>query len=108
MRARGAAKYGKHVWPTACRHPRDVAMRSRAARPTLDDRSCSRDLRVPGDLQHDANGAPDMESFGMASARACAIRTSEESAYDRARKALVEEASPPPAGVPRQAPPGSR
>lgn len=45
----------------------------------------------PGDLQHDANGRAYKESFGMASARAVRNRTSEESAYDRARKALFEE-----------------
>ncbi|MGJ3559066.1 IMP dehydrogenase [Streptomyces sp. INA 01156] len=50
-----------------------------------------RDLRVPGDLQHDADGRPYKESFGMASARAVRNRTSEESAYDRARKSLFEE-----------------
>ncbi len=45
----------------------------------------------PGDLHHDAQGRAYKESFGMASARAVRNRTSEESAYDRARKALFEE-----------------
>lgn len=45
----------------------------------------------PGDLQQAADGRLYKESFGMASARAVRNRTSEESAYDRARKALFEE-----------------
>ena len=45
----------------------------------------------PGDLQSDANGRLYKESFGMASARAVAARTSKEDAFDRARKALFEE-----------------
>jgi len=45
----------------------------------------------PGDLQSDANGRLFKESFGMASARAVAARTSQEDAFDRARKALFEE-----------------
>jgi IMP dehydrogenase len=45
----------------------------------------------PGDLLHDADGRAFKVSFGMASARAVANRTSGESAYDRARKGLYEE-----------------
>jgi len=45
----------------------------------------------PGDLQHDEQGRPYKESFGMASKRAVGARTSTESAYDQARKALFEE-----------------
>ena len=45
----------------------------------------------PGDLKTDADGRPFKESFGMASARAVASRTTGDSAYDRARKALFEE-----------------
>ena len=45
----------------------------------------------PGDLMHDADGRAFKVSFGMASARAVANRTSTESAYDRARKSLYEE-----------------
>ena len=40
---------------------------------------------------HDADGRAFKVSFGMASARAVANRTSTESAYDRARKGLYEE-----------------
>jgi IMP dehydrogenase len=45
----------------------------------------------PGDLLHDADGRAFKKSFGMASARAVANRTSGESAYARARKGLYEE-----------------
>ena len=45
----------------------------------------------PGDLQRDSNGRLFKESFGMASARAVAARTSSEDAFDRARKSLFEE-----------------
>jgi IMP dehydrogenase len=39
----------------------------------------------------DSDGRPYKVSFGMASARAVANRTTGESAYDRARKGLYEE-----------------
>jgi IMP dehydrogenase len=39
----------------------------------------------------DADGRPFKVSFGMASARAVANRTTGESSYDRARKGLYEE-----------------
>jgi IMP dehydrogenase len=45
----------------------------------------------PGDLHVGADGRAYKESFGMASARAVAQRTSGEGAFDRARKALFEE-----------------
>jgi IMP dehydrogenase len=45
----------------------------------------------PGDLHVDADGRSYKESFGMASARAVAHRTSSESSFDRARKGLYEE-----------------
>jgi len=45
----------------------------------------------PSDLSVDAQGGFYKESFGMASARAVAARTSSEDAFDRARKALFEE-----------------
>ena len=45
----------------------------------------------PGDLQRDSDGRSYKESFGMASARAVANRTSTESTFDRARKGLYEE-----------------
>jgi IMP dehydrogenase len=45
----------------------------------------------PGDLLVDSDGREFKVSFGMASARAVANRTSSESAYDRAKKGLYEE-----------------
>jgi IMP dehydrogenase len=45
----------------------------------------------PGDLNRDESGRAYKESFGMASARAVASRTSDESPFERARKALFEE-----------------
>ncbi|WP_330468619.1 GuaB1 family IMP dehydrogenase-related protein [Streptomyces longwoodensis] len=88
-----ARKYGKHVWADGgVRHPRDVAMALAAGASNVMIGSWfSGTYESPGDLQHDASGRPYKESFGMASARAVANRTSEESAYDRARKALFEE-----------------
>jgi IMP dehydrogenase len=45
----------------------------------------------PGDLQRDEHGNQFKESFGMASKRAVAARTTADSAFDRARKGLFEE-----------------
>jgi IMP dehydrogenase len=45
----------------------------------------------PGDLHVAPDGRLYKDSFGMASARAVANRTSGESAFERARKALFEE-----------------
>ncbi|WP_187284566.1 GuaB1 family IMP dehydrogenase-related protein [Streptomyces sp. uw30] len=88
-----AKKYGKHVWADGgVRHPRDVAMALAAGASNVMVGSWfAGTFESPGDLQQDANGRLYKESFGMASARAVANRTSEESSYDRARKALFEE-----------------
>lgn len=88
-----AKKYGKHVWADGgVRHPRDVAMALAAGASNVMIGSWfAGTYESPGDLQHDAQGRAYKESFGMASARAVRNRTSEESAYDRARKALFEE-----------------
>jgi len=45
----------------------------------------------PGDLLMDRDGRVYKESFGMASKRAVAARTTGDGAFDRARKALFEE-----------------
>ena len=45
----------------------------------------------PGDAFRDPDGRLYKESFGMASARAVRLRTAEDSAFERARKALFEE-----------------
>ncbi|MFJ4694684.1 GuaB1 family IMP dehydrogenase-related protein [Streptomyces sp. NPDC088766] len=88
-----ARKYGKHVWADGgVRHPRDVAMALAAGASNVMIGSWfAGTYESPGDLQQDAGGRLYKESFGMASARAVRNRTSEESAYDRARKALFEE-----------------
>ncbi|WP_329458809.1 GuaB1 family IMP dehydrogenase-related protein [Streptomyces sp. NBC_01497] len=88
-----AAKYGKHVWADGgVRHPRDVAMALAAGASNVMIGSWfAGTYESPGDLQQSADGRLYKESFGMASARAVRNRTSEESAYDRARKALFEE-----------------
>ncbi|MBC2905200.1 GuaB1 family IMP dehydrogenase-related protein [Streptomyces cupreus] len=88
-----ARKYGKHVWADGgVRHPRDVAMALAAGASNVMVGSWfAGTYESPGDLQQDSTGRLYKESFGMASARAVANRTSEESAYDRARKALFEE-----------------
>ncbi|MER5439690.1 GuaB1 family IMP dehydrogenase-related protein [Streptomyces sp. NPDC002790] len=88
-----AKKYGKNVWADGgVRHPRDVAMALAAGASNVMIGSWfAGTYESPGDLQHDAKGRAYKESFGMASARAVKNRTSDESAYDRARKALFEE-----------------
>ncbi|MFY1676048.1 GuaB1 family IMP dehydrogenase-related protein [Streptomyces sp. WMMC905] len=88
-----ARKHGKHVWADGgVRHPRDVAMALAAGASNVMVGSWfAGTFESPGDLQQDADGRLYKESFGMASARAVRNRTSEESAYDRARKALFEE-----------------
>ena len=88
-----ARRLGKHVWADGgVRHPRDVAMALAAGASNVMVGSWFAGTHEsPGDLQQAADGRLYKESFGMASARAVRNRTSEESAYDRARKALFEE-----------------
>ncbi|WP_405782464.1 GuaB1 family IMP dehydrogenase-related protein [Streptomyces sp. NBC_00859] len=88
-----ARKFGKHVWADGgVRHPRDVAMALAAGASNVMIGSWfAGTYESPGDLQQSADGRWYKESFGMASARAVRNRTSEESAYDRARKGLFEE-----------------
>jgi IMP dehydrogenase len=86
-------KLGAHVWADGgVRHPRDVALALAAgASQVMIGSWFAGTYESPGDLQSDANGRLYKESFGMASARAVAARTSKEDAFDRARKALFEE-----------------
>ncbi|MFF4348515.1 GuaB1 family IMP dehydrogenase-related protein [Streptomyces sp. NPDC001530] len=88
-----AKKYGKHVWADGgVRHPRDVAMALAAGASNVMIGSWfAGTYESPGDLHQDADGRLYKESYGMASSRAVKNRTSDESAYDRARKALFEE-----------------
>jgi IMP dehydrogenase len=88
-----ARRLGRHVWADGgVRHPRDVAMALAAGASNVMIGSWfAGTYESPGDLQQAADGRPYKESFGMASARAVRNRTSEDSAYDRARKAVFEE-----------------
>jgi IMP dehydrogenase len=88
-----AKKFGKFVWADGgVRHPRDVALALAAgAAQVMIGSWFAGTLESPSDLNKDANGRLYKESFGMASARAVAARTSQEGAFDRARKALFEE-----------------
>lgn len=91
--AAAAATLGKHVWADGgVRHPRDVALALAAGASNVMIGSwLAGTFESPGDLRHDANGRRYKENFGMASARAVSRRTSEDSAYEQARKALFEE-----------------
>ncbi len=88
-----AKKLGKHIWADGgVRHPRDVALALAAGASSVMIGSWfAGTYESPSDLRVDAQGRLYKESFGMASARAVAARTSTEDAFDRARKALFEE-----------------
>ena len=88
-----AKKLGGHVWADGgVRHPRDVALALAAgASQVMIGSWFAGTYESPGDLQSDVNGRLLKESFGMASARAVAARTTGEDAFDRARKSLFEE-----------------
>ncbi len=91
--ASAAAELGKHVWADGgVRHPRDVALALAAGASSVMIGSWfAGTLESPGDLHTAPDGRTYKDSFGMASARAVAARTSGEGAFDRARKALYEE-----------------
>ncbi|HET8560212.1 MAG TPA: GuaB1 family IMP dehydrogenase-related protein [Marmoricola sp.] len=88
-----AREHGKHVWADGgVRHPRDVALALAAgASAVMVGSWFAGTYESPGDLQRDVDGRPFKVSFGMASARAVAGRTSADTAFDRARKSLYEE-----------------
>ncbi|MBB6625867.1 GuaB1 family IMP dehydrogenase-related protein [Nocardioides sp. KIGAM211] len=88
-----ARELGAHVWADGgVRHPRDVALALAAGASSVMIGSWFAGTHEsPGDLMQDSDGRSYKVSFGMASARAVANRTSTESAYDRARKGLYEE-----------------
>ncbi len=88
-----AAERGKHVWADGgVRHPRDVALALAAgASAVMIGSWFAGTYESPGDLHLSADGRSYKDSFGMASARAVAHRTSSETPFDRARKALFEE-----------------
>ncbi len=88
-----ARELGKHVWADGgVRYPRDVALALAAGASSVMIGSWFAGTHEsPGDLHVDSDGRAFKESFGMASARAVANRTSTETSFDRARKALYEE-----------------
>jgi IMP dehydrogenase len=91
--AAAAARLGAHVWADGgIRHPRDVALALAAGASNVMIGSwLAGTNESPGDVQRDSDGRLYKENFGMASSRAVSRRTAEESAYERARKALFEE-----------------
>jgi IMP dehydrogenase len=91
--AAAAREIGKHVWADGgVRHPRDVALAlAGGASSVMIGSWFAGTYESPGDLQHEPDGRLYKESFGMASARAVASRTTGEGAFERARKALFEE-----------------
>ena len=91
--ATAARSLGKHVWADGgVRYPRDVALALAAgASQVMIGSWFAGTHESPGDLHVDADGRAYKESFGMASARAVANRTSTDTAFDRARKGLYEE-----------------
>ncbi len=88
-----ATSLGRHVWADGgVRHPRDVALALAAgASAVMIGSWFAGTYESPGDLHVAPDGRAYKESFGMASARAVASRTSGEGALERARKALFEE-----------------
>ena len=91
--AQEAKKLGKHIWADGgVRHPRDVALALAAGASSVMIGSWfAGTYESPSDLRVDSQGRLYKESFGMASARAVAARTSTEDAFERARKAIYEE-----------------
>lgn len=88
-----ARERGARVWADGgVRHPRDVALAIAAGASNVMIGSWFAGTHEsPGDLQRDADGRPYKNNFGMASARAVSSRTADQSAYERARRALFEE-----------------
>jgi IMP dehydrogenase len=91
--AAAAAEVGGRVWADGgVRHPRDVALALAAgASAVMVGSWFAGTYESPGDLQRAPDGRLYKESFGMASARAVANRTSAEDSFERARKGLFEE-----------------
>jgi IMP dehydrogenase len=91
--AAAARREGRWIWADGgVKHPRDVAIALAAgAGAVMIGSWFAGTYESPGDLQLDASGRAYKVSFGMASARAVRSRTFEESAFDRARKAMFEE-----------------
>jgi IMP dehydrogenase len=88
-----ARERGRHVWADGgVRHPRDVALALAAgASAVMIGSWFAGTHESPGDLHVDPDGRMYKDSFGMASARAVASRTTGDTSFERARKALFEE-----------------
>ena len=88
-----ARRLDRHVWADGgVRHPRDVALALAAGAANVMIGSWfAGTYESPGDLQRASDGRLYKESFGMASARAVRLRTTEDTPFERARKALFEE-----------------
>jgi IMP dehydrogenase len=91
--AAAASAAGAHVWADGgVKHPRDVALALAAgASAVMVGSWFAGTYESPGDLRTGADGRTYKDSFGMASARAVAQRTSGDGSFERARKALFEE-----------------
>ena len=88
-----ARELGKHVWADGgVRHPRDVALALAAGASSVMIGSWfAGTYESPGDMHHDGDGRIYKESFGMASARAVALRTADDTPFQRARKGFFGE-----------------
>lgn len=88
-----ARRLGRHVWADGgVRHPRDVALAVAAGASNVMIGSWFAGTHEsPGDFHESSDGRLYKESFGMASARAVRGRTTDESPFERARKAVFEE-----------------
>jgi IMP dehydrogenase len=91
--ASAAKELGGHVWADGgIRHPRDVALALVAGASNVMIGSWfAGTYESPGDLMRDRDDQPYKESYGMASKRAVVARTSADTSFDRARKALFDE-----------------
>ena len=91
--AEEAKKLGKEIWADGgVRHPRDVALALAAgAAQVMIGSWFAGTYESPSDLRKDSDGRIYKESFGMASARAVAASTSNDDAFNRARKSIFEE-----------------
>ncbi len=90
----GAARaLGKHVWADGgVRYPRDVALALAAgASNVMIGTWFAGTYESAANMLEDGNGHMYKVSYGMASARAVQHRTKDQTAFERARKALFEE-----------------
>ena len=88
-----AGRLGKHVWADGgVRWPRDVALALAAGAASVMFGSwLAGTFESAADTLRDLDGRLYKESFGMASNRAVRARTTNEGAFERARKELFEE-----------------